>query len=880
MSTSGLTPPGSSTYSSSTMYVGDGTWDSNRNTFLLPNLVGLNFATMRYNGMGNRFLEEPNYHTIIRGHGIVAAIAFLFIVPFAIIIKRFHRPTHLAIRYHIWLQIITLLLATVVFILGNIAVGPARSLTNPHHGIGTAICVLILVQFIGGAWVHRRERWRKKPEIPVSAVIHKWVGRIIALLGLAQVPMGLTLYGSPKVLFVLYAVWTAFLVLLYFFLSLKQERQYSRDGNSEYSYASGSGSIDRPPERRSGAVALAEGLALGAGLGALADRFRNRRKSGGDRVDRVERREEVVGSRRHSRHSGSYISEKYDETPKKRSKFGERLLEIGALGGAAALAAKYFGRKNRDHDDEESVDGRYDVPAGRVTEVSDDSPDRRLEEGLPTPSRQPLNPPRTPRRHRPASSLGSGGTSLDGSPRPRRRNDRGHGVRDGIAALGVLGLGREVWRKRKEKKEEKRQQAILEQDIEDERIARANSQRYTGDGVPPRRNRRRPGDDDLSDLSGDQPLASGAIPAVAAAGTAAALAERERRGAVGPPPGGPLQPPPPIQGTQELDSGSEVYQSTGGRNHRRHHSGRDALEAAAVGGAAGALAAEAVGRRRSRDRRDQRDQTPTGEGGMASPPVSVKVKMHSDGRHVTLRRLPEEEAAAARAQRRRSRDSSSRRRRRAGSISDLSATDARDERWRRTEARERAQAEEIRREQAAAGVLPPPPQVAYGVNTGPAPAPPPPPPPQQLQPGPPPHPQGAFLPPPPPGPPPAHPQYQPPYPQNFQPNLPPPPPNPLAQNPYPPPAPGPPPPVPMHTSQSNLRIPTSSPLGPGSRPGTAGPGSVASPGSAAGGYNDGNVTEASERYNNNRRQRRAERAQQVQAQAQAGGSRQTVDYYE
>lgn len=33
------------------MYVGDGTWDSTRNNFLLPNLVGLNFETMQYNGI-------------------------------------------------------------------------------------------------------------------------------------------------------------------------------------------------------------------------------------------------------------------------------------------------------------------------------------------------------------------------------------------------------------------------------------------------------------------------------------------------------------------------------------------------------------------------------------------------------------------------------------------------------------------------------------------------------------------------------------------------------------------------------------------------------------------------------------------------------------
>ena len=45
-----LAPPGSSSYNSDSMSVGDGTWDATKNTFLLPNLVGLNFDTMRYNG--------------------------------------------------------------------------------------------------------------------------------------------------------------------------------------------------------------------------------------------------------------------------------------------------------------------------------------------------------------------------------------------------------------------------------------------------------------------------------------------------------------------------------------------------------------------------------------------------------------------------------------------------------------------------------------------------------------------------------------------------------------------------------------------------------------------------------------------------------------
>lgn len=56
-----LAPPGSSTYNSDTMRVGDGTWDAGRDDFLLPNLVGFNFATMRYNGKLTRIDGGSKY---------------------------------------------------------------------------------------------------------------------------------------------------------------------------------------------------------------------------------------------------------------------------------------------------------------------------------------------------------------------------------------------------------------------------------------------------------------------------------------------------------------------------------------------------------------------------------------------------------------------------------------------------------------------------------------------------------------------------------------------------------------------------------------------------------------------------------------------------
>lgn len=124
--------------------------------------------------MGNRFLALPGYHSLIRGHGIVAAITFLLIVPAAIMINHFYtrRPAR-AVRYHIWLQILTLLLTTVIFILGYFAVGPQRSLTNPHHGTGLAIYVLVLVQFFGGWWVNSRERRKRALQIPLKVVVSR-----------------------------------------------------------------------------------------------------------------------------------------------------------------------------------------------------------------------------------------------------------------------------------------------------------------------------------------------------------------------------------------------------------------------------------------------------------------------------------------------------------------------------------------------------------------------------------------------------------------------------------------------------------------------------------------------------------------------------------
>lgn len=58
-----LSAPGAVSYDSNTQVVGDGTWDFDKNTFLLPNLQGLNHETMRYNGIQAHLRVQGLYST-------------------------------------------------------------------------------------------------------------------------------------------------------------------------------------------------------------------------------------------------------------------------------------------------------------------------------------------------------------------------------------------------------------------------------------------------------------------------------------------------------------------------------------------------------------------------------------------------------------------------------------------------------------------------------------------------------------------------------------------------------------------------------------------------------------------------------------------------
>ena len=680
--------------------------------------------------MGNRFSTVSQYHRLVTGHGVLATIVFLFLVPAAIMHARFHTPPpghRPSRRIHVYLQGFSVLLLTVVFVLGWFAVGPNRSWTNPHHVIGLTIYVMFLLQAVWGALVRGV---RKKS---LRLMIHRWHGRAIALLGFAQVPLGLALYGSPKVTFILYAIWMAFLFLTYFVLSYRHE-SYREDylvhgGRSEATYTTSSAT----PHRKSGWLGP---LALGAGALAL---FRSRNKDKDEGRSRSRSRSmsrsrrgppEVVSSRRDS--PSGYLDEKYSSVRTDDHKGGglaNKLLGLAAILGAGGLFKNMKDRRERRrYGDEEYSAVATDTTPSRPRRLHrDDYTESELSEdrtalggkgrssmvsgpggrsaaaaalsAAESRTTRPVTPPAArPAQSRVTSYLPSDYFEDYDSPSRRVEKEEDSGAAKGF--LSGLGLG---WfaNKFKGKNDKKAEEERLR--LEDERRDGRRGSRYTGDGYgtpsrPGRRGAPAPTYSDFTRTSFTEDTESSSKLETRPHGTSQA-------GPPMPPFGADNLPPPPMGGAQKRhahsrsrshsrpgngpvdmpamppdpqgifsslnppESATESYMSASGKpqQQRRQSRRRDGEVAAAAAAATAHHLAQEEEEQRRRDHS-------RGSGGQ---PVSVKVKYHDDRGNVTLRRLTEEEAAAARQDRQRRSNSVS-------SLSGSEATPGRRRRYRRS----------------------------------------------------------------------------------------------------------------------------------------------------------------------------------------------------
>lgn len=350
-------------------------------------------------------------------------------------------------------------------------------------------------------------------------------------------------------------------------------------------------------------------------------------------------------------------------TEKEKPGWGKRLLQAGAIVGAAAVAKKFFDRRRDRDSDPES--GRYHS-AHTVTDSMYDDSVSRIEQG-----RRPRTPPPHRRYDGPISPEQ---TRYTESEFTRTDDGGGHGVRNALMGAGLFAGVRQFWKKRQDKKDQERIEEIRRAEMEHERMARAQSRRYTGDGHGHRRGGRY---SPVTDVTGTTDLE-----------------------AIHGPPGGRHEIPPISASQVDELSGADTIASAE-RQHRRYPSTLGAGTGVAVGGAA---AGPSSGHRRRSGGRDQ---------SVDSQPVSIKVKMHDHGRRITLRQLTREEASANRETRRRDRHRRSSRRR----DGSLSGTEGEDH-WRRVEEMERQQAEEMQREAEQTPV-----PSAVAPHPGPAPGP-------------------------------------------------------------------------------------------------------------------------------------------------------------
>lgn len=681
---------------------------------------------------------------MILAHGILAVAAFLFLIPAAVFTARFYagRPGF-AVRYHARIQIFAAMLVVIVFVLGNLAVGPKRALSNPHHGIGVAILVLVLLQLVGGYAVRKI---RKINSLPIT--LHQWLGRATALLGIVQIPLGLTLYGSPKFTFILYAVWMGFLVLFYFILNFRagsrrsliikdipqSEAGQTRVTDSEYFASS-------HPDEHNKWKWLGP-LAAGAGIWALMrGRKKDKEKDNRSSRSRSPSPSWVSGSRgpsdMRSRGPGtSYFTEeeKYSDAPGKKSGGGfmKSLGAAAAIIGTGKLFSGWGKKRGNNHDEEYSAVStntpRRNRPGRSVatetdlgteyTDYTDDytrtsllppgestamagarsAADSRL--GSQRPSAPAPSRARGPGRRRSFedSEYSSYVSPSRRAPLSEPRASEGGGLGKGLlGALGLGWLGRKMADRKAKKEEEKLR------DEEDMRSGISGSH-VTGDtwasSAPPSSAPRR----------GPVRRNTGWAPTMTETEmTESSIEERPTTGYTAGPNGGRAPAPAPGGGHSRPRSKSNAKAHSRSRSRSRSHTAPVSMPSMPSEPSDmddSYLSSEPPQRRDSSRRRRDGDiaaaeaaararsvaaETEVGRDRGASP-YSIKLKMHDDkDRNVTLRKLTEEEARQSRGSRSRSRANS------ASSMSELGSSRYGRGRYRRNSSQKRAEPSAERR---------------------------------------------------------------------------------------------------------------------------------------------------------------------------------------
>lgn len=550
-------------------------------------------------------------------------------------------------------------------------------------------------------------------------MLHQWIGRATGLLGVINVPLGLTLYGSPKWTFILYALWMAFLLVLYF---VQQHKVYKHMEDREFHGRDERSEVTIEEKKKGGLGKFLGPLAAGAGAVFLAKKL-------GHRDDHSEYSDETSLTSRGDGHGHHHRNDSYpveDKREKKKGGMMTNLLSGAAVAAAGIFASKYINKdkdKRRDHDEEYSAVGlesprrndRHSRPpqpaysdyteSSVVEEIRRDHPPRgailpaAAGAAIGTAAAAGVERHRSRSRSRshgrhdrprtPPMSKAPGGrldrrdsySSYTETVSPSARVEPSNKGRNAIiGGLGLGWLGRKL-SQRKDDREERRLNEIRMREDEDRRAS--TNTKYTGTGRPAVGARRNTYDSMTeSDLTSDytsvhlgprraetMPL-GGNMPPLNA-GTRLNPNDRlnPNENTI------PMPSVPPRDTYQEhLD---DSYLS-------RRRNSRERRDAEAAAGAAGAALAAAEADMRRQSRSNSRYRSSSRGGAREGERMAAAVKVRVGDQDVTVQRLTKDQQAERE------------RRRRRGSLSDSEMTSSVTPRYRRDESR--------RRDDSASGV--------------------------------------------------------------------------------------------------------------------------------------------------------------------------------
>jgi len=469
----------------------------------------------------------------------------------------------------------------------------------------------------------------------------------------------------------------AALLVLYFVLTHQRHKRVAAGYDDRGSYVTGTQTEvtdeQHGSKNRGRLKALTAALTGGAGFTAL-----QRRRSQGHQQD--DNRHEATMSKPKS-HAGSesYMDEKYNDEAQVQKNNGWRHRLSGGAAGLGGLAAlRSYVKRDKLTDDDTNLEDRHPPLGGPVTQSTMHV--NLMEEGRPTvvanddwrrveeqeaaqaaaQSRPVFRPRRSVESFTTFNSQGS-------------RNRPGkHGGLTSLAALGGVGS---YFQRRRERKELARVEAERQREYENQRIfgrqndtaqytdtspgrpgrvgsnspltERTASPQFSRQGLPPLRT-----SDNVAGNSASH--VSFPAPALQSPPTQMASSSNNipsQNFAAVPLPASVPPPSPPVHEEARADERQRPRRYSNRNESTRP--GPPGIQSAAATRASNALAPQLPVNHPSREH----SAADGSSGHVESPPVSVKVKMHNDGRHVTLRRLNEEEATRERDARRREQQS-------------------------------------------------------------------------------------------------------------------------------------------------------------------------------------------------------------------------------